>query len=78
VTVFFAFFFCGWPKFLKEDMCLKTVPPPFSFFFLEGVASGKKNQDTRPGPSGGGGGGKKRKKKRKKEIQTERNSSFIV
>tara|TARA_B100000073_G_scaffold13338_2_gene11074 strand:+ start:2991 stop:3431 length:441 start_codon:yes stop_codon:yes gene_type:complete len=40
----FCFFFCGWPKFLKEDMCLKTVPAPFFFFFLEGVASGKKNQ----------------------------------
>ena len=53
------------------------VPP---LFFLEGVASGKKNQtrDQLSRPSGGGGGGKKRKKKRKKEIQTERNSSFIV
>ena len=51
----------------------ENCPP---LFFLEGVASGKKNQDTRPSPSGGGGGGKKRKKKEK-----ERNSNrkkFVI
>ena len=60
--MFFAFFFCGWPKFLKEDMCLKTVPP---FFFGGGCEWKKKiRHATKPVWRG-----RRRKKTKKKEKE---------
>ena len=53
----------------------ENCPP---LFFLEGVASGKKNQTRDQARLEGEEEEKNEKKKRKKEIQTERNSSFIV
>lgn len=71
MTVFFAFFFCGWPKFLKEDMCLKTVPP---FFFWRELRVEKKiRHATKPVWRG-----RRRKKTKKKEKERNSNRKKFV